>query len=311
MMHRITTLRIEITDRCPLACAHCSVNAGPGKSRMLPTPEGRSLIRAFAELGGEELVLTGGEPLVHPDCVVLVRVGKASGLVTTLFSMGVAEGMRVVDRAILTELASALDVWRVSLHASAADRHDRLTRMPGSFNATCQAVPLIVSAGIEVRATFFAYPENIADLAAVAALCSKLGVAELRVLTLVPQGRGAALSKGFSIEREEIESAVKQASAQGGVRVRLGEATRARQGDDSDCRAIQEELVVNWDGWISPCHSVEPAPSDSDFDNVLRVGLEEALEMSPRLRRCREVALLHPCGCSGGCLASRALPGAG
>lgn len=92
------------------------------------------------------------------------------------------------------------------------------------------------------------------------------------------------------------------------VRVRLGEATLARYREPNKCVAIAKELVVRWDGWISPCHNVEPRPSESDYDNVFRKSLGEVLELSPFLGQCRlEQRRTSTCGCDEGCLAQRAI----
>lgn len=275
----------------------------------MPVNAGRTLIRDFARQSGEELVVTGGEPLTHPDCVDFIQEAKDCGVGTTLFSMGVIDNVRVVDHTLLDRLARILDVWRVSLHASDDSSHDDLTKVPGSFKATCKAVERIVTRGIEVRATFFAHNRNISDLPDVAALCSRLGIVELRVLTVVPQGRAAAHPERFMVLREEVIQATNAANAINEVHVRLGEAARARQGDESACRAIREELVVSYDGWVSPCHSFEPPPSDSDDDNVFRANLQRVLEKSPRLLCCRKLGGSRSDGCSGGCVARLAILG--
>lgn len=308
-MHRIAALRIEITNKCPLACCHCSVSAGPGKNEMIETGRALSLIEQFAQQGGNHLVVTGGEPLTHPDCDQFVEAARELGLSTTLFSMGVVEGMELVPTQLLTKLARSLDVWRVSLHAPDATTHDGLTMIPGSFSATCVAIERIRSAGISVYATFFAYPKNVSLLRGVAELCRGLGIGELRVLTVVPQGRAAAKPDPLRLDPAQVVKALSAATEVAGVRVRLGEAARARSGDSSECRAIREELVVNWDGWISPCHSVEPQPSSSDLDNALRTRLHEVLQNSPRLQLCRDLAMRSAETCEGGCRARQALLG--
>ncbi len=69
-------LRISLTDRCSLRCTYCMPAEGvpwlPG-STVLSTDELVRLVRVAAGLGITEVRLTGGEPLLRPDVVDVVR----------------------------------------------------------------------------------------------------------------------------------------------------------------------------------------------------------------------------------------------
>ena len=69
-------LRISLTDRCSLRCTYCMPAEGvpwlPGPS-MLTTNELLRVARVAVGLGVTEIRLTGGEPLLRPDVVDVVR----------------------------------------------------------------------------------------------------------------------------------------------------------------------------------------------------------------------------------------------
>lgn len=69
-------LRISLTDRCSLRCTYCMPAEGvpwlPGPT-MLGTDELVRVARATVALGITEIRLTGGEPLLRPDVVDVVR----------------------------------------------------------------------------------------------------------------------------------------------------------------------------------------------------------------------------------------------
>ena len=269
---------------------------------------GLYLIEQFAALGGEDLLVTGGEPLEHESLVHFLRHGKSKSLRTTLFSMGVDGSGKAVSGDQVQSLSKYLDVWRVSLHSPRPELHDALTNRDGSFTATCNAVRTIVGAGVEVRSTFFAHPENLSQLSETARLCERLGVAEMRVVTIVPQGRGRSKGRHYNVAGREVAEAIQEANKLAHIAVRLGEAAKASYDLRNECRAVEEEMVVNWAGWASPCHAVEPFPSDSEYDNAFLKPLAEVLRRSPRLDRCqREARRAHPSGCETGCLVRRAL----
>jgi cyclic pyranopterin phosphate synthase len=69
-------LRISLTDRCSLRCTYCMPAEGvpwlPGAT-MLSTDELVRVARVAVDLGITEMRLTGGEPLLRPDAVDVVR----------------------------------------------------------------------------------------------------------------------------------------------------------------------------------------------------------------------------------------------
>ncbi|WP_182111808.1 GTP 3',8-cyclase MoaA [Actinotalea sp. JY-7876] len=69
-------LRISLTDRCSLRCTYCMPAEGVPwlqGSTMLGTDELVRIARVAVEQGISEIRLTGGEPLLRPDVVDVVR----------------------------------------------------------------------------------------------------------------------------------------------------------------------------------------------------------------------------------------------
>jgi len=72
----ISYLRISVTDRCNLRCTYCMPEAGLPwipNSDVLSFDEIERIVRAAAGVGVRSIRLTGGEPLVRPGLVDLVR----------------------------------------------------------------------------------------------------------------------------------------------------------------------------------------------------------------------------------------------
>ena len=69
----IRSLRISVTQRCDLACAHCHKEGQrPATEEMTPAEISR-IVGVAAGLGVRKVKLTGGEPLMRPDITDLVR----------------------------------------------------------------------------------------------------------------------------------------------------------------------------------------------------------------------------------------------
>src|SRR6476661_9427629 len=68
--HRISYLRVSITDRCNERCTYCmphELQEWLAREDVLPYEETLRLIRIAAELGVSKVRITGGEPLTRRD----------------------------------------------------------------------------------------------------------------------------------------------------------------------------------------------------------------------------------------------------
>jgi cyclic pyranopterin phosphate synthase len=82
--HRISYLRVSITDRCNERCTYCmpqELQEWLPREEILTFEETLRLIRIAADLGVSKVRVTGGEPLTRRDVVGFVRrIPKISGI---------------------------------------------------------------------------------------------------------------------------------------------------------------------------------------------------------------------------------------
>src|SRR6266545_1513070 len=74
-------LKIAARWTCNALCAHCAVNAGPGRREALGRDQVLSCIEEAAALGMQTIELTRGEPLLRPgDVLAFTSQAHACGL---------------------------------------------------------------------------------------------------------------------------------------------------------------------------------------------------------------------------------------
>ena len=100
---------LYVTDRCNLDCAYCTEY---DNSRPHPSLDDlKKWIRKIRELGTMRIALVGGEPLVHPNIVELVRYCRELGFATSLTTNGF-----LLTRKLVAELEDAgLQVMQISV----------------------------------------------------------------------------------------------------------------------------------------------------------------------------------------------------
>src|SRR6202011_1757701 len=82
--HRISYLRVSITDRCNERCLYCmpqELQEWLPRAEVLNYDEITRLVRIASELGVKKLRITGGEPLVRQDVLKLFQqLGELQGI---------------------------------------------------------------------------------------------------------------------------------------------------------------------------------------------------------------------------------------
>ena len=101
---------IDVTETCNLECPTCFAVSAPGVGRHAPEPAVmRTLDAAIAREGGkvDALMLSGGEPTVHPGILDLVRAATERNVTRVVLN---TNGIRIArDDAFLGELAKLRD----------------------------------------------------------------------------------------------------------------------------------------------------------------------------------------------------------
>jgi len=176
----------NLIRRCNLACQHCySISADidfPGELTTRQIDATMDDLRAF---GVPVLILSGGEPLLHPDIFAISRRAKAMG-----FYVGLSTNGTLIDASLLPDIAAiGYDYVGISLDGIAAT-HDRFRRKTGAYDASLTAVRLLRDAGIKVGLRFTLTQDNAHDLPALLDLLDAEGVDKFYLSHLNYGGRG-------------------------------------------------------------------------------------------------------------------------
>lgn len=124
----ITYLRISLTDRCNLRCVYCMPSEGmrwQPLAEQLSVEEITRVVETAARGGIWRVRLTGGEPLVHPQIVEIVRrIAATPGIDEVSLT---TNGM-LLDRLAGPLAGAGLKRVNISLDSLEPARFQRLTR---------------------------------------------------------------------------------------------------------------------------------------------------------------------------------------
>lgn len=176
----------NLVRRCNLTCRHCySISADVDFPGELTTPEIFRTMDDLAAFRVPALILSGGEPLLHPDIFTISRRAKATG-----FFVGLSTNGTLIDAGVAARIAEVgYDYVGISLDGRRAT-HDRFRRKEGAFDASLAALRLLRDAGVRVGVRFTLTQENAVDLPALLALLDDEAIDRFYLSHLNYAGRG-------------------------------------------------------------------------------------------------------------------------
>lgn len=195
-----------LSFRCNLACAHCSVHSSPwvDTSDDLTTEECMKAIDQMAELNIRTALLTGGEFLIRPDAVQILKALGEKGIGVSVESNGLHFPPGFAD--LVQELqAKRLFLMTISLDGGTRETHERL-RGPRSFDRTVSGLRFLKAEGIRFVIQCVLNGANIETIPDLYALAAELSPECLAVqwAILNPVGRGVGLVQELGLRSEHI-----------------------------------------------------------------------------------------------------------
>jgi MoaA/NifB/PqqE/SkfB family radical SAM enzyme len=190
----------DVTNRCNLSCLHCYNQSGSRPPvEDLPTEEMLGIARQILELKPFVVCLCGGEPLMREDILDLISVFKGGVLTVNMVSNGY-----LLDEKRVKELVDAgIGSVQVSLDGARPETHDRLRACPGSWERAVRAIKALIQAGLYPPVTLIPNKLNYREIEAWGEYLISLGVYNLRLMPLIPLGRGNRNSERLMLDGEE------------------------------------------------------------------------------------------------------------
>lgn len=145
-------LLVHTTTRCNLKCKHCYLGASTGEDMTVDVF--RQMVDEFIQIGGLKVMLSGGEPLLHPLIWEFLEYLAKSGLRVVLLSNGT-----LIDNETALRLRGLVHEVQVSIDGTSLS-HDAF-RGKGTFGKTMNAVRYLKAADIDVSAATMIHAQNL------------------------------------------------------------------------------------------------------------------------------------------------------
>jgi pyruvate-formate lyase-activating enzyme len=179
---------VRITAACNNRCCFC-LDRQSLDGRLRPRDELDAELQAGRTTEATRLILSGGEPTLHPALPDLIRQARALGYEWVQI---ITNGRRLAYPAFLQALLDAgLDEVTFSIHGSSPQVHDAMVGVPGAFAQSLAGLRAALDARLVVSVDVVLTRRNLADAPTLVRRTLEAGVREYDILWLTPFGAAA------------------------------------------------------------------------------------------------------------------------
>jgi len=171
-------LELQITDRCNLRCRHCYL--GNGLRQDLSFNRTKRIFEEFEEIQGLRLLLSGGEPLLHPKFWEINEILRDFAFRSVLLSNGTLITQEIAKRLRVHEVQISLDGMREGHEAIRGER---------TFEKAVLAIDHLQEFGIRVSIATMIHRGNLREFDALASLLRSKNIGEWNVDLPCIEGR--------------------------------------------------------------------------------------------------------------------------
>ncbi len=295
-------------------CAHCYRDAGCKASEELSTAEAKELLNQIARAGFKIMIFSGGEPLMRPDILELVRHAANLKLIPVFGTNGT-----LITPELARDLKSAgAKGMGISLDSLDREKHDKFRSFPGAWEGAVRGMKNCRDAGLPFQIHTTVMNWNSPELEKMTDFAVEIGARAHHFFFLVPTGRAATIEEE-SLRAEEYENVLtrimkkqtqvsielKPTCAPQFLRIaaELGIKTRFGRG----CLAGLSYCIISPRGKVQPC-----AYLNMELGDVRKTPFDEIWKSNEVLKTLRTLEYKGNCGvCKyknkcGGCRARAA-----
>lgn len=271
-----------INNACNAGCEFCSFNIDTlpkSEWRFVPLPEARRAIDILVRHGMRYLVITGGEPMLHPELYAIMAHARSRGMVVML----VTNGSRLNPKSIQALKDNGLSSIIISIDAASAEAHEGNRKLARVCTRIQQANEVLRRLKIQSTASV-TMSRLIEDYQALPAFLESLGFSSVTfsypLTTLGSSFLGYANSGLVTYSTEELLEAFEQVKRLKS-RIHVLNPTASiedmqrflrKQPQRFSCLGGYKYFYLDWQLMLWRCHYWEkPLCSIFEFDDSYRV----------------------------------------
>src|ERR1700729_3099617 len=243
------SVHLDVTYRCNERCEHCYLDHhGDGE---MNTAEIKTLLDQLAAAGVFFLTISGGEPLIRPDCFEIIEHARKLRFNVKFKTNAVLIREKQAKR--LRELN--VEQVQISVYSHRAEVHDGISKVPGSLKRTIAGIRLLKAQGLKVTIANVLMKGNLHDAEGVRQLAAEVGAHYTLDPTITPMMNGDTGLLRLRITSDNLRSVFTDSTLVGNVEEFCAPPTTVDEDtlEGYPCSAGHTAAYVSPWGDVYPC----------------------------------------------------------
>lgn len=311
---------LELTSKCNHNCLHCFLGKDLNSFPPLPLDKVLRFIDILNDKGISQIIISGGEPLLHPDIEKIIKYASKYPINLTILTNGTTSKAK--------ELAYLIKENDIKVKLSILgneETHDNIVGVKGSFKKLMETCELYKKIGINFEFGYTVNSLNIEDVEYIKSLADKLGVF-IEFSPLYDLGNATYNRKIlFSHSQNEIIRVCKNNKSS--IKIKRKKNSLKRLIKDSDYEAVdlkkfitnsqecgQKIIAIQCNGLVSPCLLIREADrcigniNNNELSDLLNYNFVDRAKFNSMVKidtmnKCRGCEARFVCK-GGGCIAA-------
>ena len=284
--YKLRILQLSLTSNCNLKCSYCyATDRKEQGERALCLEDYRKVIEEAAKMSsGIDVVLTGGEPLLNPDCFSIAEYANRFGCHVQLLTNGT-----LINESNVQDIKNLFRLVKISIDGSTKELHEK-HRGVHSYEAANSAITLLSAANVNYAVSMTVTKLNIHDIGAMTELYgSRLAFAPLFKA-------GNAKKSKACISGDEYFTALSKVQGVNPLSYCDSSLESAKRHKICKCAIGDAEISISATGDVYPCQLLH----NREFyaGNILKSSFIDIYNTSDVLQTCRHLTVDNLKGCS-------------
>lgn len=287
----------ELTPYCNLNCNMCYIRMGKKEINEKGGILGKEKWMEYAEelksLGCLFILLTGGEPILHPDFIYIYKELKKKGFIITINTNGTVINSEIIN----TFKEYPPRRVNVTLYGSSNETYKKLCHSSKGYDKTIKAIKSLKDNEIATKLNATFVKDNIEDFNNILDISNQLEIPLEITSYLFPAMRSCKVDADILESRLKPEEA---ARLEWDIKINEKKVTKdffysfakdqfiknPQIGEKITltCRAAKSSCWINWQGKMTPCVFMETPSVDLSSTSVSKaweIIKEEAQNLHP------------------------------
>lgn len=168
--HKIRYVGLELLDYCNYKCPHCYVK--DTYKAIMDLAHFNKFMDELSSMGCVWILLTGGEPLLHPQFIEMYKSAIQKGFKVTVFS----NGYYLTEEILECLKNNPPELFEISIYGATEQSYDDYVGIDGAFKRIDKAINALIKANISVKLKTVVIPHTFLEFQAIKKYAEDKGV---------------------------------------------------------------------------------------------------------------------------------------